>query len=210
MNFVHTCWNWLSARSAWNVAKEVENTRESLRDKPTPHLMQKIIIGFYDDLKNIPRTFLILAIVGSIFPPKLKLSEKCYAFLKTYKPVPESFFSINNFVVGTFFEELAFRAGLQNLLQRLEHSSYSILRSLGSLKNRTFICSTLFATNHLIYYLMLDNPCYSINYRIIQTISCLFNANFTALYENYGIAASLSAHLIHNFVPEIIEMLGIY
>ncbi len=171
MNILQSSWNWLTYRSIWNVPEEVRKTQESWKNKQPPSLIQKIAIGCWDAVKETPRALLITGLARRIFPlfPPIVLTPECISFLRTYKPAPASFLSLDNLVVGTVFEELIFRIGVQNLLKRLEHSSNPILASLGSLRNRTIISTVLFGANHLVYYLLLDkNPCSSINYRIVE------------------------------------------
>ncbi len=200
MNIINGGWNWLTARAAWNVHKEVSQAERELRDKPPPTLAQKIRIGLWDGLSGMPKKILITGIataaIGYFLP--VTFSPQCLELARNTVPS-----SVSNVVLKTLWgvvaEEAVFRVGLQNLLQRLEDASSPILASLGSLKNRTIISSILFAANHLNYY-VFGNECSAVQGNIVQVTRNVFDANYTALYENYGIAAAFSSHLANNML----------
>jgi hypothetical protein len=119
MNLLYTSWNWVTARSAWRIPAEVRETKESLKNKTPPSLMQKIKIGLWDGFSENPRLLVICALARWVFPFSTKAHEsmltvKCIAFLETYVPPSPSLFSLDNWVVGNVFEELVFRVGVQN------------------------------------------------------------------------------------------------
>src|SRR5690606_35194140 len=145
--------------------------------------------------------------VSYFLPTAGNPSAECIAFASTHPPSSIAFNLFETLIeVGS--EELVFRAGIQNLLKRLERSSSPIFAFLGSLKNRTLISSTLFSINHLSYHYWFANPCSSMQARITQVIRNLSDANYTALYENFGIAASFSSHLLNTglmLIPKLIQ-----
>lgn len=209
MNLISSSWNWLTTDSAWNVPQAMKKMEQKYRDDTPSTLAGKIKIGLRNGVSRLPKRMLISALatvgVSYIFPPVTAFSPDCLALINGHTPSSLSQIALET-LLGVVGEELVFRAGVQNLLQRLESASSPIMNSLGSLKNRTLISSTLFSVNHLNYYL-LGNACSAINWNIVQIIRNLFDANYTVLYENYGIVASFSSHLVNNtlaLVPVLI------
>ncbi len=206
INSIKNGYNWLTARAPWHAARETAAMEERWPEADSWH--QKVRIGLSEGLKNFPRALLSTALINSAFMsslPQKSITEMkdCIEKRGTLPAPLSSFEQILKVCSKATAEEFIFRAGLQNILGTLGTSDSKILRALGSLEGRVAVTTIAFALFHLNN---LQEECLPIEYALTQTISNLFTANLSFIYEKGGILASATAHIAHNLIPTVTRL----
>ena len=198
-------YNYLTSNAFWRRDQIAEEIQQERNDLLTPS--QKVQMGVFTALKNLPRALALSALVGGVVSQFVldRSVEECVK--KMPQPIEKRGWYQSVFQIGVkdpLLEEFVFRGIIQTGLSLFENSRHQTLSALGSLRNRLGISGSIFAGFHLNN---LFTPCLPTSFGLKQTIGLLLNMQQSILFERGGIIASTAAHITNNLSPFAISIL---